>query len=468
MEEEFRKIESGIGWDNYFVSVKERSRNHAIEIGDRALNRYEDVIPYDHSRIKLTRAKETDYINANLVTVPKAARSYILTQGPLPVTLGHFWLMVWEQKSNVIVMLNRVVEFENFVKCEPYWPKYVNSTDTYSDVKISVTLDSIRDKKHYTIRYMTIKDHVTDKERKVTQFYYTAWPDHGSPDSPTSLLRLLTAIRKSGGLEKMDEPAIVHCSAGIGRSGTFCLIDSILCMIENQGSTEGIDIVGTLIEMRDYRKGLIQSPVQLRFAYLAIIYGIKVLEKANKLNHHMLTPKNGLPSENSKNSKKVPEVDVAAKKGLRKTKRRSSKTGSLNLFQKQLLVEAFDDVDSDAAENLFYDMMKPWPSYKKPKNDSFSEDEEKPPKLRLGDIKLSESPGVKSPSFESSLLRRREKNQRLAEKTYDIKTKMKEEEAKREWRARQVNILKKSAVYGGLAALVFGSMLYTFIIFKLR
>lgn len=471
METEFKKIELEIGWDNHFKALTDISPIHQSEVGgsirNKSLNRYLDVTPYDHSRVKLTRAKDTDYINANIVTVPKAARQYILTQGPLPETISHFWLMVWEQKSNVIVMLNRVVELENFVKCEPYWPKSVGSTDNYKTVGLSVTLDSVQDKKHYSIRFMTIRDLETkNSERKISQYYYTAWPDHGSPESPTSLLRLLTAIRKSGGLDKMDEPAVVHCSAGIGRSGTFCLIDSILSIVENQGSTEGIDIDATLIDMRNYRKGLIQSAIQLRFAYLSIIYGIKILEKADKLHHHISSSKAAIAIENP--SKGTDQEGILKK--TRKSKRKGSKTSaipsSINIFQKHLLVDALNDIDSDTADNLFYDMMKPWPSFKKARNDDFSDDEsplDRPPMLKLGDVKLCDSPGLKSPSgLDSSLLRRREKNQRIAERTTDIKTRMKEEEAKRERNARRMLYLKRSVIYSGIAAIVISSMVYSY------
>lgn len=474
MEEEFKKIESSFGWERHFMTISEKSRMHKSEIGEspenHALNRYLDVVPFDHTRVKLNRLEGNDYINANIVSVPKATCQYILTQGPLPETVGHFWLMVWEQKSNVIVMLNRVVEMEHFVKCEPYWPEKIGYTDTYDDVNLLVTLDSVQEKKHYSIRNMTIKDLESKKTRKVTQFSYTAWPDHGSPDSPTSFLRLLSAIRKSGGLDKMDEPAVIHCSAGIGRSGTFCLIDSILCMIENQGSTEDIDIVNTLIEMRDYRKGLIQSYVQLRFAYLSIIYGIKILERANKLHHHISSTKGNTTNDNPSKSTREPEGALKkSRKGKRKTSKGLGASSTLNVFKQHLLVDALDEIDSDTADSLFYDMMMPWPSLKKRRNDDFSDDEglsSRPPKLNLDRMKLCDSPPLRSPSeIESSLLKRREKNQRIAEKTLEIKARMRQEGEKRERHIWRMNFLKKSAIYGSVAALVLSSLYYSYMKF---
>lgn len=506
------RLESKADWDKHFTQLIDRSRVHKFTSGEtdnnRPLNRYLDVKTYDHSRVKLNRANlDTDYINANLVTVPKAARKYILTQGPLPETLGHFWLMIWEQKSNVIVMLNRVHEVEDFVKCEPYWPNKVGMAVSYSTTNLTVTLKSLRVLKHYTIREMLLEDEETKKSRIISQFHYTAWPDHGEPDSPTSILRLLTAIRKSGGLDRMDEPTIVHCSAGIGRSGTFCLIDSILSMVENQGTTEGIDIDNTLVEMRDYRMGLIQSPIQLRFAYMSIIYGIKILEKANKLQPHISSIKDNVSQQQKTNG----SSQSNGKKSRRNKKKQNSTniSNSINIFNKHLLVEALDEIDSDEADSLFYDTMKPCPNFKKPRNSA-------PADLIEDQLKQTEAPtdrpestistqtnqhlsattkvqmltnamysimtdsmisadnptitptssNAASANTDSVLLRRRErelKNQRLAQSIVDVKNRMKAEELKRERHAQRMAFLKKSALFGSVAAVVLSSIAYLYL-----
>lgn len=531
MEEEFMRLELDQAWDKHYEMISERSRKHSFEVGDavsnKILNRYMDVKPYDNSRVKLSRSQDTDYINASLVTVPKAARRYILTQGPLPETIGHFWLMVWEQKSNVIVMLNRILEMEDFVKCEQYWPNSVDSKVVYEDVKLFVVLKSVKDTKHYSIREMLLCDSETGKSRTILQFHYTAWPDHGEPDSPTSFLRLLTAIRKCGGLDKMDEPTIVHCSAGIGRSGTFCLIDSILSMVENQGSTEGLDIVNTLIEMRDYRMGLIQSPVQLRFAYMSIIYGIKILENANKLHPHISSIKDSIPfdslssQQQKTNGSSQQNGGKKPRRGRKKQNNSSNSSSSLNIFKKHLLVEALDDVDSDSADSLFYDTMKPWPNIKKPRNSAPDDfigqysrqqielNSSRPistssinqdalnPNMQPGSPTMADSCATKaqmltnvinsmltentistnnstakvdqaasSQSTDSVLLRRRERelrNQRLAEKTMDIKNRMKAEELRRELYSKRISFFKKSALIGGVAALILSSMAYIYL-----
>lgn len=541
MEEEFKRLESGglQKWEEHLEILTKRSRKHSTEIGDQVsnshLNRYLNVRPYDKSRVRLSRANDTDYINANLVTVPKAARQYILTQGPLQESLGHFWLMVWEQKSNVIVMLNKIVEMEDYIKCEQYWPNKLHATDNYDELNLSVTLKSVKPYKHFTVRELELEDKLTDKSRLILQFHYTAWPDHGEPDSPTSFLRLLTAIRKSGGLDKMDEPTIVHCSAGIGRSGTFCLIDSILSMVENQGSIEGIDIDNTLLEMRDYRMGLIQSSVQLKFAHMCIIYGIKILENANKLHPHISSIKdnmtqhvkdNNVASQESANKLSNGNSTVATQNGGTKTKpsrRRNNKKstsnpGSLNVFKKHLLVEALDDIDSDEADSLFYDTMKPWPHMKKPRNSSPEEDDDINEDhlkqiedlIKNGSIGLSSSSSTNNnpdttstttkaqkfdkainsmltenmistttPSLTSNanstnvtssttntdsvLLRRREKelrNQRVAEKTMEILDRMKVAEKKREDYTRNKALFKR--ITFGIVVLIASTVIYNY------
>ncbi|XP_063555442.1 tyrosine-protein phosphatase non-receptor type 2 isoform X14 [Gorilla gorilla gorilla] len=194
---------------------------------NRNRNRYRDVSPYDHSRVKLQNA-ENDYINASLVDIEEAQRSYILTQGPLPNTCCHFWLMVWQQKTKAVVMLNRIVEKES-----------------------------------------------SGETRTISHFHYTTWPDFGVPESPASFLNFLFKVRESGSLNPDHGPAVIHCSAGIGRSGTFSLVDTCLVLMEKG---DDINIKQVLLNMRKYRMGLIQTPDQLRFSYMAIIEGAKCIK----------------------------------------------------------------------------------------------------------------------------------------------------------------------------------------------
>ncbi|BES98385.1 tyrosine phosphatase [Nesidiocoris tenuis] len=280
VENEFREIDARDGWLLLFHGIRtESSKNNfttkaATKPENKNLNRYRDVSPYDHTRIILKKGK-CDYINANLVKIDKADRRYILTQGPLASTTGHFWLMVWEQKSKAIIMLNRIIE-KNHEKCHLYWPMGCanrgQDTLLFTDVDMEVSYVKEEKESYYTIRTLNLKDLSTGETRTVLHFHYTAWPDFGCPQSPAAFLRFLRVVRRSGTLEA-EGPAIVHCSAGIGRSGTFCLVDSALVIMKKNGNNS-ISVKDMLLEMRKDRMGLIQTPDQLRFSYLAIIEGI--------------------------------------------------------------------------------------------------------------------------------------------------------------------------------------------------
>ncbi|XP_037043962.1 tyrosine-protein phosphatase non-receptor type 61F isoform X1 [Bradysia coprophila] len=274
------------GWMDKFQSIKEKSEQEAKEkkfsfdvankADNRRFNRYRDVNPYDHSRIVLHRG-DVDYINANLVTMDKANRKYILTQGPLQNTVGHFWLMVWEQNSKAILMLNKIIEKKQ-VKCHQYWPEKKGPEHKLSLTDVGLEVEYLRSEeyKHYTKRILRLSDTESTKSREIIQFHYNTWPDFGIPSSPIEFLQFLKQVRDSNALSADVGPAIVHCSAGIGRSGTFCLVDTCLVLVENDGENK-VSVCDLLLELRRYRMGLIQTFDQLFFSYQAIIDGIKHL-----------------------------------------------------------------------------------------------------------------------------------------------------------------------------------------------
>ncbi|NXM00200.1 PTN1 phosphatase, partial [Tyrannus savana] len=238
-------------------------------------NRYRDVSPFDHSRIKLNQG-DNDYINASLIKMEEAQRSYILTQGPLPNTCGHFWEMVWEQKSRGVVMLNRVME-KGSIKCAQYWPRKEEKEMFFEDTNLKLTLISEDIKSYYTVRQLELENTTTQETREILHFHYTTWPDFGVPESPASFLNFLFKVRESGSLSPEHGPVVVHCSAGIGRSGTFCLVDTCLLLMDKRKDPSSVDVKQVLLEMRKYRMGLIQTADQLRFSYLAVIEGAKFI-----------------------------------------------------------------------------------------------------------------------------------------------------------------------------------------------
>ncbi|XP_053190579.1 tyrosine-protein phosphatase non-receptor type 2 [Scomber japonicus] len=279
MDQDFEGIDSEGRWQKLYLEIRNQSHECAYKVAkypeNRNRNRYRDVSPFDHSRVKL-ESTENDYINASLVEMEEAQRSYILTQGPLRNTCGHFWLMIWEQRTKAVIMLNRVIE-KGSEKCAQYWPTSEEREMAFRDTRFLVTLLSEDTKSYYTTRVLELQNINTGEKRELYHFHYTTWPDFGVPESPASFLNFLFKVRESDALGPDQGPAVVHCSAGIGRSGTFSLVDTCLVLMDKRKDPSSVDIKGILLDMRKYRMGLIQTPDQLRFSYMAVLEGAKYI-----------------------------------------------------------------------------------------------------------------------------------------------------------------------------------------------
>eukprot|EP00063_Salmo_salar_P063248 XP_014038083.1 PREDICTED: tyrosine-protein phosphatase non-receptor type 2-like isoform X1 [Salmo salar] len=279
MDQQFEEIDSSGQWQNLYNEIRSQASDYSYQMAKRPenqnRNRYRDVSPYDHSRVKLENS-ENDYINASLVMVEEAQRIYILSQGPLKNTCGHFWLMVWEQNSKAVIMLNRIIE-KGSEKCAQYWPTAEGHQLSYTDTGFVVTLVKEEDMSYYVIRVLELRNTETGETREIYHFHYTTWPDFGVPESPASFLNFLVKVRESGSLGPEHGPSVVHCSAGIGRSGTFSLVDTCLILMDKRKDPSSVDIQKVLLDMREYRMGLIQTPDQLRFSYRAVLEGAKYI-----------------------------------------------------------------------------------------------------------------------------------------------------------------------------------------------
>ncbi|XP_031422680.1 tyrosine-protein phosphatase non-receptor type 1 isoform X2 [Clupea harengus] len=277
MEAEFREIDESGNWNAIYQEIRQQSSELPCRVAklqeNKSRNRYRDVSPFDHSRIRLQQGSN-DYINASLISMEEAQRSYILTQGPLPNTCGHFWEMIWEQRTRGVVMLNRVIE-KGSIKCAQYWPPREEREALFEDTHFRLTLVSEDVKSYYTVRQLELENLETQETREILHFHYTTWPDFGVPESPASFLHFLFKVRESGCLGAELGPVVVHCSAGIGRSGTFCLVDTCLLLMSFRKDPSSVQIRDVLLEMRRGRMGLIQTADQLRFSYLAVIEGAK-------------------------------------------------------------------------------------------------------------------------------------------------------------------------------------------------
>ncbi|KRX74933.1 Tyrosine-protein phosphatase non-receptor type 11 [Trichinella sp. T6] len=269
------------------------SRNEGQRPENRMKNRYKNILPFDHTRIILRGGDPSkigsDYINANLIEVlPEfeifdgITRKYISTQGCLNNTIDDFWQMVWQEHSRIIVMTTKEIERGKIqTKCVRYWPEEGQSWNTGFNKEICLSLLIERMTPDFAIRTLRLQKIVNDEaeSRLVYHYQFLAWPDHGVPPNPGTVVNFLEEINQleSGMTDK--RPLIVHCSAGIGRTGTFIAIDLILCLIRKYGLQCTIDIRRTVQMLRSQRSGMVQTEAQYKFVYMSVHYYIDTFAK---------------------------------------------------------------------------------------------------------------------------------------------------------------------------------------------
>uniref|UniRef100_A0A8C2DMC6 Receptor-type tyrosine-protein phosphatase F n=1 Tax=Cyprinus carpio TaxID=7962 RepID=A0A8C2DMC6_CYPCA len=237
--------------------------NSNLEV-NKPKNRYANVIAYDHSRVVLTPVDGvpgSDYINANYIDGYRKQNAYIATQGPLPETLSDFWRMVWEQRASTIVMMTRLEE-KTRIKCDQYWP--VRGTETYGMIQVTM-LDAV-ELATYSVRTFALYKNGSSEKREVRQFQYMAWPDHGVPEYPTPILAFLRRVKACNPPDA--GPMVVHCSAGVGRTGCFIDIDA---MLERMKHEKTVDIYGHVTCMRAQRNYMVQTEDQYIFIHEALL-----------------------------------------------------------------------------------------------------------------------------------------------------------------------------------------------------
>ncbi|XP_008847024.1 receptor-type tyrosine-protein phosphatase delta isoform X30 [Nannospalax galili] len=230
-------------------------------------NRYANVIAYDHSRVLLSAIEGipgSDYVNANYIDGYRKQNAYIATQGSLPETFGDFWRMIWEQRSATVVMMTRLEE-RSRVKCDQYWPS--RGTETHGLVQVTL-LDTV-ELATYCVRTFALYKNGSSEKREVRQFQFTAWPDHGVPEHPTPFLAFLRRVKACNPPDA--GPMVVHCSAGVGRTGCFIVIDAMLERIKHEKT---VDIYGHVTLMRAQRNYMVQTEDQYIFIHDALLEAV--------------------------------------------------------------------------------------------------------------------------------------------------------------------------------------------------
>uniref|UniRef100_G3PSG6 protein-tyrosine-phosphatase n=1 Tax=Gasterosteus aculeatus aculeatus TaxID=481459 RepID=G3PSG6_GASAC len=264
------------------------SRKEGQRAENKNKNRYKNILPFDHTRVVLNDREPNepgcDYINANIImpeldpkcNSTKVKKSYIATQGCLQNTISDFWRMVFQENSRVIVMTTKEVE-RGKSKCVKYWPD-MSALKEYGAMRVrNVRETSAHD---YILRELKLsKVGQGNTERTVWQYHFRAWPDHGVPTDPGGVLDFLEEVNLKQESIVDAGPIAVHCSAGIGRTGTFIVIDILIDVIREKGVDCDIDVPKTIQMVRSQRSGMVQTEAQYRFIYMAVQHYIETLQR---------------------------------------------------------------------------------------------------------------------------------------------------------------------------------------------
>nr|KAF6395553.1 hypothetical protein HJG63_016178 [Rousettus aegyptiacus] len=246
---------------------KEQPRLEAEHPANASKNRYPHVLPYDHSRVRLAQLQgdpHSDYVNANFVPGYAHPQEFIATQGPLKKTLGDFWRLVWEQQVRVIVMLT--VGMENGrVLCEHYWPADATPV-TYGHITVHLLAEEPEDE--WTQREFQLQHTAQPQLRRVKQLQFTTWADHSVPEGPGSLLAFTDLVREQARATQGPGPMLVHCSAGVGRTGTFVALVRLLQQLEEE---QAVDVFNAVCALRLQRPLMIQTPSQYVFLHSCLL-----------------------------------------------------------------------------------------------------------------------------------------------------------------------------------------------------
>lgn len=281
---------TNMGYSQSYQAMNSLGRNQPAEASFREANklknRYGNITAYDHSRVQLPVINDdpdTNYINANWINGYNRERAYIASQGPVPNSFISFWRMIWAEEIQVVAMVTHEIE-NNRMKCHRYWPDPTSMppVKTLQYGSIYVTHKSSVPHKHFIVREFEVR--LGDETRHLKQFAYTSWPDHGVPLTTAELLGFRNAVRTS--CPDKSKPLLVHCSAGVGRTGTYIAIDRLVEQALDMGGTLDIDAV--VKDMRMARNFMVQTEIQYMFIYRAVLDALSELLSGESKKASML------------------------------------------------------------------------------------------------------------------------------------------------------------------------------------
>eukprot|EP01134_Creolimax_fragrantissima_P000353 CFRG0353T1 len=294
-------LEVNEGFQNEFLwvceqeSLLETNQASAKHPQNKDRNRYSNILPLEGTRVKLDSVVN-DYINANYINGYKKEKLFIAAQGPLTQTAGDFWKMVWEQRSISVVMTTKLVE-NGRLKCDQYWPN-IDCSARYGDFLVETVDEQDSEcgaflERQIQITHSRLEGHDSeerssdedgnpksavanrgdDNVRTIVQYYYKSWPDHGVPSSPTGVLEMLAAINERQEVAEFEGdnpgPVVIHCSAGVGRTGTMIAIDTAIKSVLDKDNGY-LDFPQIVLSLRNQRQMMVQSLSQYAFCYYAL------------------------------------------------------------------------------------------------------------------------------------------------------------------------------------------------------
>ncbi|XP_046546673.1 receptor-type tyrosine-protein phosphatase mu-like [Haliotis rubra] len=227
---------------------------------NKGKNRYKDILPFDTTRVPLEVEQEddSDYINASYVDGYMDTARYVAAQGPLEETKNDFWRMIWQLNTNKIVMLTNLMEMGR-VKCHRYWPDCTSESTMYGCISVQFVDEEVHDS--HTLRSLAVSKEGTETTL-IQQFHFTQWPDHGVPEDTAALLHFYKVVKESG--PPVSGPLVVHCSAGVGRTGTFLALDYLLDQARNEGR---VCVYNCVQHFRMKRMKMVQTKEQYIFIH---------------------------------------------------------------------------------------------------------------------------------------------------------------------------------------------------------
>ncbi|XP_034028599.1 receptor-type tyrosine-protein phosphatase V-like isoform X2 [Thalassophryne amazonica] len=260
------------GFKQEFEELNEVGKEFSTKAGDldvnRDKNRYPYILPYDHCRVRLSLQDlqpHSDYINANFVPGGGSERDFICTQGPLHNTMADFWRMVWEQNVSIIVMVT-ALKHKDTVLCDKYWPL---ERGTVFHGLIQVTTLTRKQGPDYFVTTINLRQRHCPSERIITHYHYRSWPDQSIPKNPSPLCTFTEHVRQHLKAIPRLGPAVVHCSAGVGRSGTFVTLLWLM-----QLCVRGIqpDVRAAVKDLRQHRMSMVQNLEQYIFVHQCLLH----------------------------------------------------------------------------------------------------------------------------------------------------------------------------------------------------